>query len=237
MNDVDFIKSGCSCLDKALKGGFPINCLSLIYGGASVGKTTMGIQCSAEVAKKDFKVLFIDSDHTFSPQRLSQIIKTKIDVIGDNILILSPEDFDDQTKIIENLESYITAKVRLIVLDSVSSLYRESLGTIKESYFLLNRELNRQLAYLSELSINYELAVIVTSQIHSIFDEGNWRIEPVAFRILSYWCNIILNLESTSKWNMKKAIIERYLVEEDRREICMLAITDNGFKNMDFQNN
>jgi DNA repair protein RadB len=231
MEKIDYISSGCSCLDKILKGGFPIKNLSLVYGAAAVGKTTLATQCSVMTAKKNVKVLFIDTDHTFSLKRLLQMTNSQ-DGISNKLMILTPEDFDEQSKIIEDLESYITNKVRLIVLDSISSLYRVSLGDT-ENIYLLNRELNRQLAYLSELSINHELSILITSQIHSTFNGEKWRVEPVAYRILLYWCKVILNLQSTPKLSIKRAIIERYLTDVEKKEICTLAITHNGFKNID----
>ena len=225
-----FIPSGCACLDEALNGGFPLNYVSLVYGEASVGKTTLVMQCSVEIARKGLKVLYLDVDHSFSSQRLLQMAHSGIDKIGNNIVIFSPKDFNDQSTIIENLENYVTNNVRLIVLDSITSLYRASLGPIKK-IFILNRELNRQLAYLAELSVNHRLAVLVTGQIHATLNGENWKTEPVAFRILSYWSNVILRLNSVMKSNIKKVVIERFLKDEEKKQSCNLIMTRNGFKN------
>ncbi len=230
MEKRQFISSGCSCLDEALKGGFPINYVSLIYGEASTGKTTLVIQSSVEMAKNGLKVLYLDIDQSFSSQRLSQIARSKIYEVGKNIIIFSPEDFNEQSTIIENLENYITNNVCLIVLDSITSLYRASLGSTEKIY-LLNRELNRQLAYLAELSLTHALAVIITSQIHTVFNGDIRRIEPLAFRPLSYWSKVILRLSSGMKSSIKKVVIERNLKDESKMQTCYLALSENGFRN------
>lgn len=212
-----------------LKKGFPTNCVSLIYGEASTGKTTFVMQSSVKIAKKGLKVLYIDADHSFSSQRLLQIANFDLHGIGERIIIFSPKDFDEQSKLIENLESYITKNVRLVVLDGFTSLYRQSLESINRT-FSLNRELNRQLAYLAELAINHRLAILMTSQIHSVFNGENWRIEPVAYRILLHWSKVILSLKPTSKSNVKKAVIERHIKDEEKKQICFLTIYKNGLR-------
>jgi DNA repair protein RadB len=232
LDGVHFISSGSPFLNKILKKGFPINHISLIYGEASTGKTTLVMQSSFEVVKENFKVLYIDLDHSFSLNRLIQITGSDFKNIGEQIVIFSPKDFDEQSKLIENLENYITNKVLLVVLDGITTLYRESLGP-KKSVFPLNRELNRQLAYLAELAINHKLAVLVTSQIHSVFNGENWSTEPVANRILFHWAKVILSLRPTPKSNIKKAIVERNLKTNDKKEICFFTITNNGLEFLD----
>ncbi|WP_455276779.1 ATPase domain-containing protein [[Eubacterium] cellulosolvens] len=232
MNGADSVSSGSPFLNRILKKGFPVNSISLIYGEASTGKTTLVMQSSFEAVKENFKVLYIDSDHSFSLNRLIQITGSDLRKIGERIVIFSPKDFNEQSKLIENLEKYITKKVILIVLDGITTLYRESLGP-KKSVFPLNRELNRQLAYLAELAINYKLAVLVTSQIHSVFNGDNWSTEPVANRILFHWAKVILSLKLTPKSNIKKAILERNLKTNDKKEICFFTITNNGLEFID----
>ena len=65
-----FIQTGCISLDKLLGGGFLTGSLSLIYGEAETGKTSLAIQCVVNCARRGFKSLFIDNDGNFSYKRL-----------------------------------------------------------------------------------------------------------------------------------------------------------------------
>ena len=56
-----------------LEGGIPLESVSLIYGEAETGKTTLAMQLAINYAKQAYKTLFIDCDGTFSARRLSQI--------------------------------------------------------------------------------------------------------------------------------------------------------------------
>jgi len=57
-----------------LGGGFPLRQISLLYGEASTGKTILSMQCALEMARKDFRVFYVDADQSFSAQRLERMI-------------------------------------------------------------------------------------------------------------------------------------------------------------------
>jgi len=50
------LSSGCTGIDKLLKGGFPLHQLNFVYGEASTGKTVLSVQCAIESAARRFKV-------------------------------------------------------------------------------------------------------------------------------------------------------------------------------------
>ena len=154
MDGVHFISSGRPFLNKILKKGFPINHISLIYGEASTGKTTLVMQSSFEAVKQNFKVLYIDSDHSFSLNRLIQITGSDFKQIGERIVIFSPKDFDEQSKLIENLENYITKKEFGIYTNVI--------------YF--------SRAYLSEEKINSFSLPVVSLPIEQKLDEHELKI-------------------------------------------------------------
>lgn len=222
------LATGCRSIDKMARGGFPTGCISLLYGEATTGKTTMAMQTSVECARRGLKVLYVDADHSFSHQRLSQIAYMDLKDLGPNIVIFLPETFREQTSLVESFESYMTRQVGLVVVDTVSSLYRVS-GNFPQRVFTLNRELNRQLAYLADLAAKHGVAVLITSQVHSLVDMDG-GVEPVARRILFYWPKLILNLKKTIKTNVKEAILERYFSKEGSSSHCYFLLTEKGIE-------
>jgi len=57
------ISLGCNALDGLLRGGIERGEVTLIYGEAATGKTTVAIQAAVLAAAKGLKVLFIDCDN------------------------------------------------------------------------------------------------------------------------------------------------------------------------------
>jgi DNA repair protein RadB len=232
MPQSDVISTRCPSLDAILKGGFPFSQLSLVYGEASTGKTTLAIQCSIECASKGLKTLYIDADRSFSHARLSQLAEGHLDKIGESIIMFVPETFSEQTSLIEGIESFITGSTGLIVVDTITSLYRSTLGST-EKVFVQNRELNRQLAYLSEVASMRHVAILLISQVHARPLLQGQQIEPVARRILTYWSKIVLRLAPTTNSAVKIAQLERYHSTNVPFVSCYLKITERGLEKVD----
>jgi len=228
VDKLHYFSTGCSSIDKLLNGGFPVDCVSLVYGEATTGKTTLAIQTSIECVRKGFKVIYVDADQSFSHQRLSQVASSDASELGRSIIIFLPETFSDQSSLIEDLENYLTKVTKLIIVDTVTSLYRASLGSAERT-FTLNRELNRQIAYLAEIALKYRLCVMLTSQVHSSMDVQGWRIEPVARRILFHWPKVKLFLKPTGKADVKEAILEYPRSSTAEMARCYYTLTEKGF--------
>jgi RecA/RadA recombinase len=122
------VSTGCSSLDKLLGGGLPSDGVSLIYGEAETGKSSLATQCAVNCARAGLKSIFIDSDGTFSSRRLSQIAHHDHEEISPLIILIKPSTFQEQVEALDHLENYITKKVGLLVVDTVTSLYRVELG-------------------------------------------------------------------------------------------------------------
>ncbi|MDQ1278962.1 MAG: repair protein RadB [Thermoproteota archaeon] len=206
------ISTGCTLIDKTLGKGLPLGQLTLAYGESNTGKTTLAIQSAVNSAKNGLKTIFIDSDNSFSANRLSQIAYPNVSTISQFIFVLKPHSFYEQSILIENLNNYLTRDVVLIVVDTITSLYRVELGPVYKA-FSLNRELNRQLAYLGELVKTHNVAILVLSQVHSIVQKIELKklTEPVATRVLKFWSQNILCLENTLQPSVKEVILEKGL--------------------------
>ena len=217
-----WIPTGCLSLDRALEGGLPPTSITLLYGEAETGKTTLAMQCAVSSSRMGFKTLYIDSDGTFSPERLSQIVSQDFEEVSESIMIARPSTFAEQVEIVDNLEKYVSKGFGLIVFDTVTSLYRSELVNKKET-FNLNRELNRQVASLAQIAKALDLSVFLISQVRSVPTE--FEIVPVATRVLKFWSEAVIMLAKTGPGKMVKASVEKrggkeaklafYLVKEE----------------------
>ena len=204
-----FFQTGCISLDKLLGGGFPAETVSLIYGEAETGKTSLAVQCAVNCARRGIKSLFIDTDGTFSYERLSQIAEYDYEKISPLMIIMRPTTFQDQSKAIDHLEKVITSKFGLIVVDTATSLYRLELNNTKETY-AANRELNRQLAVLTQIAKTCGVAVLVISQVRSVPSGETVEMKPVATRVLNYWSEIILDMKQTGQTRVIQVLREKH---------------------------
>ena len=227
-----FISTNCSSVDEILGGGIPSGQITLVYGAYNAGKTSLAIQCAVASARKKKKTLYIDSDDTFSPTRLSQIASHDLDFVSPMIIVFKPRSFIEQGLLFENLESYLSRPVALIVVDTVTSLYRLGFRDAEET-FALNRELNRQLAILTEVAKKNDVALLLTSQVHSVMD-GVWplgKIEPVATRVLDFWSQNVLCLSHSEEHPSWEATLKK-LGRKATSLSCYYALTGEGVSDL-----
>lgn len=224
------IPTGCHALDKMLEGGLAFGDVTLVYGEAETGKTSLAIQCAVNTARIGYKVIFVDSDGTFSPVRLSQIARVDTNEVAPSITLVKPTSFQEQALAIDLLDEYLTTKVGLVVVDTVTSLYRLELDDLKKT-FTLNRELGRQVASLAQTAKTHKVAVLLNSQVRSVFLEGVVSIEPVATRVLKFWADVVINLRHTSLSRTMKAVLEKY-PERKRKASCHFVIDETGIRNL-----
>lgn len=223
------LSTGTNGLDRLLKGGFAPGRINLVYGEASTGKTVLAMQSALGAAAKGFKVFFVDADLSFSVQRLESLDRGK--ELAENIVVFQPEDFREQIRITESLEVLLSKTPALLVVDSVTGLYRADLekpGTA----FVHNRELNRQLAYLSDLSSRFELTTLLTGQVHSQPRGGSWLVAPVATRTLRHWSYLILRLRSTPRRDVRECLLEKMDGRETRTPRALFRIGETGLEDI-----
>lgn len=221
------IPTGCKKIDEILEGGVPNRQVSLFYGEAETGKTTLAMQCAVNCARQGYKTLFVDCDGTFSARRLSQIASGNFKNIMESIILMKPSDFGEQAIIIDRLTEYITKKFKLVVIDTLTSIYRAETAEYPEKTFELNRELNRQVACLAQIAKTRKIAVLTTSQVRSVFNEALVSIEPVATRVLKFWADIIVVMKPTKNHQIIRVIVEKYR-KKVLSSACQLKIEETG---------
>jgi len=168
----------------------------------------MLVQC----AKNGKKAVFIDTEGGLSIERMKQISGENFDIFASNIIVLEPTTFEEQDEAIKRIEYSIKSgeeEIDLIILDSAVALYRLKEGGQTE----INRELGKQMGLLSRLARKYNIAVIITNHIYSVFDEEG-VIEPVGGTILKYWSKIIIELVKEENGE-RFAILKRHRSKPD----------------------
>lgn len=221
---MEFLSTGCPGIDRLLGGGLPLHQIVLLYGAAATGKTILSIQSAVEAANKEYKIFYVDSDQSFSPNRLENLVGGK--ELGERIVLFRPEDFEEQNKILENIENLLAKTRTLLIVDSVTGLYRT--GRVKEEFFSRDRELNRQVARLHALCARFALWVVLTGQVHSSPSGTDWLVEPVATRTLRHWADLILRLSQTPRPGVRDCILEKKNGKESSRGHSLFRITESG---------
>jgi RecA/RadA recombinase len=190
------ISTGVKGLDALIENGLPFKSIIHIYGESGTGKSTLVIQCARNCVLKGWKVLFLDNERTCSSERLKKICETKFAEIAESIFVYEPSSFKNQAETIDNLEKYISDKTKMIIIDTLTTQYRQTITQKREKNVLLNRELNRQMAILKNLAIQFDLIVLITNQVRASLKGGKIRneIEPVAAAILNYWADYEIKL-------------------------------------------
>lgn len=199
----------------------------MLYGEAETGKTTLATQCAVNCAKEGYKTLFIDCDGVFSVNRFSQIASRRFEELAELIILMRPSSFREQMMIMDRLTDYVTQNTALVVIDTITSLYRLKVAESPEKTFELNRELNRQLGSLAQIVRARKIAILTVSQVHAAFKEEHVSIEPVATRVLKFWADTIVEMKPTEDSRIIKAILEK---GSSKTELvtCYLKIDESG---------
>ena len=227
------INTGCRCIDSSIGGSIPPESVSLIYGEPETGKTTLAMQCAVSCGLQNYKILFVDCDNTFSTKRLSQLSGEKFDQIAEQIILIKPKDFKEQTVVIDRIQEYTARNFGLIIIDTFTSLYGARVSESSGKAFSINRELNRQLAILAQTVKIRKIPVIITSQVRAVFDEQEGTVAPVANRVLKFWADIIIALKPTIYPQTIKATLEKTR-ENPHDIICYVQIGETGISDSEF---
>lgn len=206
-------------LDQLLEGGFEKGILSGVYGPAASGKTTVAMLLAKTVSEEK-KVFFVDTEGGFSVERFTQI-GTRENL--KKILLMKPVSFQEQLKTIETIASNINEKIGLVVIDTISSLYRvEKTRNVKQ----VNNMLNLQVSWLIEIARKHNIPVLVTTQVYSDFEEKD-KVRIVGGDYIKNSCKSLIELTTEPR----KAIIKKHRSLPENKEI-EFKIVNEGFEKL-----
>lgn len=217
-----------SSIDELLNGGVEKGVITQIFGPPGSGKTNIALQLSVEVSKSGKKVIFLDSEGGISVDRIKQIAKDSFDEVANNIIILEPTTFEEQSDDLIIAETWLKDnkdEVELIIIDSAVALYRIEDRTSSK----LNKELGKQMGQLARMARKYNIAVILTNQIYSAFsdEDNNEDVKAVGGTILQYWSKVVIQLAKSDIIGQRVATLKRHTAIAEGKTVNF-KITEDG---------
>ena len=168
------IKTGSEGFDEVMGGGFETGAITECYGEFGSGKTQVGhqlavnIQIPAESGGLGGKVIYIDTENTFRPERITQMANNKgLDPAEclKNIKIARAYNSDHQMLLAEKAEDLLkTGEYKLLIVDSLTAHFRAEFigrGTLSER----QQKLNKHMHQLLKVADMYNCCVLVTNQV------------------------------------------------------------------------
>jgi DNA repair protein RadA len=239
--DLQRCTTGSKKLDKILGGGIETQAMTELIGDYAVGKTqicmtlSVVVQLPPEQGGFGSNVIYMDTEGTFSPERVYQIAsKRGLDgkKILDNIIVARAYTSDHQRFLIDCLFRKVPEeKAKLVVVDSAISHFRgEYVG--REELSMRQQILNQYLHKLLRLSEAYNIAVVVTNQVQAnpaMFFYGNPE-RPAGGHIMAHACTHRIHIRrGKSGTRVAKVIDSPYLPEEK----ASFIITQKGIEDTD----
>jgi len=215
------IPTGSKCIDSLLGGGVETGTVTQIYGHSGTGKTTLCLML-AKNAAKDYKVAYIDTEG-LSAERVKQIFGDTS--LFSNVFVYEVFQFRQQGVALKEAEKLCRSeKVKLIIVDCFTSLYRSELEDEKKQ-IKIKRELTSQLTFLLGIARKYDVAVVITNQMFSDVNTG--RDRPLGGPSIDHLSKVILALERSDEMRKATLIKHRWLKEG---RSCFYRITDRGIE-------
>ena len=211
--DAKKIPTGSKLLDDMLEGGFERDVITTVYGPAGCGKTLICMIAAIKSVREGKKVIYIDTEGGFSVERLSQL-DTDFDLILKHINFLRPTSFDEQRKAFEKLKGLVTKDIGLIIVDTISMLYRIELGK-SEQVYVTNKELGLQISYLSEIARKKNIPILLTNQVYADF-EAKDRVKMVGGDLLKYGSKCLMELVRHGE--IRKAVLIKHRSIKEGKE-------------------
>ena len=217
--------SGSPNIDKFLGGGFEYGIITQIYGASGTGKTNICTQLAVQCIRSGKKAVLIDTEG-FSAERFSQIAGKDAKQLASELIIYEPKDFRQQYSAITDIEKIVSTGIGLIIVDSAILFYRFGLGPNDNNNANARRQLVEQLAGLYRLARKYNIVVMITNQVYTDPETGDFV--PLGGNLIEHISKTIIMMERTGV-NKRMATLIKHRSREEGEKIDMVITSDGIF--------
>lgn len=233
------LTTGSKALDNLLGGGIESQAILELIGEFGAGKTQIchticaTVQLPRERGGLNGSVIYIDTEGTFRPERMTQITKAlnlDSEATLKNIIVGRAFNSDHQMLMLEKTDDLVKEKnVKLIIVDSIVSHFRaEYLG--REALPERQQKLNSYLHKLLRVAEIYNIPIVVTNQVVASPDTFfGPQDKPAGGNILAHLStNRVFIRKSKRNLRIAKIIDSPYLPESE----CVFAISEKGIEDV-----
>jgi DNA repair protein RadA len=238
--NISKIKTGSDAFDEVMGGGFETNAITECYGEFGSGKTQVGHQLAVNVQKPidqggyESKVIYIDTENTFRPERILQMAKKAgldPDQCLKNIKIARAYNSDHQMLLAEKAEDLLkTGEYKLLIVDSLTAHFRAEFigrGTLSER----QQKLNKHMSKLQILADMYNCCVMVTNQVMSkpnvMFGDPT---QAIGGHVVGHSSTFRIYLRKGKKGSRVAKLVDSPNLPENE---CMMFVTEGGLSDKD----
>ncbi len=207
------VSTGTLSLDQFLSGGYDYDIITTFFGPSGSGKTNLCLLAAVKMAETGKKVIFIDTEGGIGTERITQLTPNHQEIL-EHMLFISPVHFKEQKEIFDKLKDNLPENLGLIIVDSISMLYRLELGQSDEVYEV-NSALGKQIATLVEIARRKKIPVLITTQVYADFDNKD-KVKMVGGDLLKYGSKCLLEVQALN--NCRKIIIRKHRSQPEGQE-------------------
>ena len=232
---INKIKIGEAGFDEMMGGGFETGAITECYGEFGSGKTQVGhqlavnVQIPVEDGGVGGKVIYIDTENTFRPERIIQMAKGKgldPDAVLKNIKIARAYNSDHQMLLSEKTEDLLkTGEYKLVIVDSLTAHFRAEFigrGTLSER----QQKLNKHMHQLLKIADMYNCCVLVTNQVMArpnvMFGDP---IQAIGGHIVGHSSTFRIYLRKGKKGSRVGKLVDSPNLPENE---CMFFVNESG---------
>ncbi len=208
------LPTGAGFLNHFLNEGYETDVVTTLYGPSGSGKTNLCLLAAIEAAQGGKKVIFIDTEGGIAVERIKQITLQYKEIL-ERIIFFNPYNFEQQKDVFTELPTLINHSIGLIIVDSISMLYRLELGK-NEDIYGTNSALGKQLGCLVEIARSKKVPVLVTNQVYTDFDHRD-QVKMVGGDLLKYGSKCLLELQKNA--DCRSLILRKHRSLPEGKEI------------------
>jgi DNA repair protein RAD51 len=197
--DMVYITTGSTELDKLLGGGIETGSMTEMFGEFRTGKTqlchTLAVSCQlpVDLGGAAGRCLWIDTENTFRPERIVPIAERfglDPNEVMDNIAYARAYNTDHQTQLLVTASAMMAeARYALLIVDSSTNLYRTDYSGRGE-LSARQMHLGQFLRNLQRLADEFGIAVVITNQVVAQVDGASMFVadpkKPVGGNIMAH---------------------------------------------------